>query len=101
MKSKVNIDLENIIRLREIADIYALTKQTKKSEKYHESIIEICENYPKDEKILTYKLESLNFLKKAYKSLETSQELLTINPKNIDALLNIATRLKEEKVCLN
>lgn len=96
MKSKVNNDLENIMRMREIADIYTITKQQKKSIKYHESIIEICENYPRDEKLLTYKIQSLNYLNKPYKSLQATNELININPKNIDALINIADYLKEE-----
>lgn len=96
MQYESNNDFENIHRMKEIADIYHATKQVEKSEKYHRSIIEICERYPKNEKMLTYKLQSLNYLKKPYKSLETTNELLNINPNNIDAIINIAEHLMEE-----
>lgn len=96
MQYKSNNDFENIVRMKEIADIYHVTKQSEKSEKYHKCIIEICEKYPKNEKILTFKLISLNYLKKSYKSLETTNELLNINPNNIDAIINIAEYLMEE-----
>lgn len=96
MQYKSNNDFENIHRMKEIADIYHVTRQREKSEKYHKGIIEICEKYPKNEKMLTYKLQSLNYLKKSYKSLETTNELLSINPNNIDALINIAEYLMEE-----
>lgn len=96
MQYESNNDIENIVRMKEIADIYHATKQAEKSEKYHKNIIEICEKYPKNEKMLTYKLQSLNYLKKSYKSLETTNELLNINPNNIDAIINIAEHLMEE-----
>ena len=97
MQSKSNIDARNIIRMREIAEIYALTKQTQKSERYHKIIILICEGYPKNEMMLIFKLESLNCLKRTYKSLETTNDLLNLNPYNSAALINIANHLKEEK----
>lgn len=97
MNIKINKDIENIIRMREIAKIYSATNQNEKSEKYHKIIIEICEKYPKNERILTLKLQSLTYLKKSYKSLETTNELLNLNPNNITALINIAEYLKEEQ----
>ena len=89
MQIKSNIDFKNIKRMREIAEIYEITNQHEKSEKYHKSIIKICDSYPKSEKMLTYKMNSLNQLKKPYKSLETTNELLNINPYSMAALLNI------------
>ena len=95
MQCKSNNDLENILRMKEIADIYNATRQYGKSVKYHKSIIEICEKYPKNERMLILKINSLNYLKKSYKSLETTNELLNLNPYNIDALINIANNLNE------
>jgi hypothetical protein len=89
MQIKSNIDFKNIRRMREIAEIYEITEQHEKSEKYHKSIVEICDSYPKSEKMLTYKINSLNHLKKPYKSLETTSELLNLNPYNLTALINI------------
>lgn len=95
MQVKSNIDFENIIRMKEIADIYRLTNQKEKCEKYHRNIIKICDQLPKDEKILQYKIHSLNYLGKHYKSLETTNELLNMNPYNMGALLNILKHMKE------
>ena len=82
--------------MKEIAEIYSITKQTAKSEKYHKAIIHICDKYPKSEKMLSFKIESLNYLNKSYKSLETTGNLLNVNPFNINALINLAKHLKEE-----
>ena len=95
MQVKSNIDFENIVRMREIAEIYKITNQNDKYEKYHRHIIRICDRTPKDEKILQYKIHSLNCLGKHYKSLETTNELLNINPYNMGALLNIIKHMKE------
>ncbi|MBQ8017353.1 MAG: hypothetical protein IJ258_04520 [Methanobrevibacter sp.] len=95
MQVKSNIDFENITRMKEIADIYKLTNQKEKYEKYHKNIISICDRLPKSEKILQYKIHSLNCLNKPYKSLETTNELLNINPYNMGALLNIIKHMKE------
>lgn len=95
MQIKSNIDFEDITRMSEIAEIYRLTKQNEKYEKYHMNIVKICDRLPKDEKILQYKIHSLNCLGKAYKSLETTHELLSINPYNIGALLNIMKHMHE------
>lgn len=97
MQSKSNIDARNIIRMKEIAEIYALTKQTQKSERYHKTIIRICDRYPKNEMMLIFKLESLNCLNRTYKSLEITNDLIKLNPYNAVALINIANHLKEEK----
>jgi tetratricopeptide (TPR) repeat protein len=95
MYDKSNIDFKNIKRMKEIAQIYEITKQHQKSEKYHENIIRICEKYPKNEEMLTIKIQSLNCLKRPYKSLETTKELLNLNPNNLPALLNIIRYLKK------
>lgn len=95
MQCKSKNDLENILRMKEIADIYNATGQYGKSKKYYETIIDICEKHPKNEKMLIMKINSLNHLKKSYKSLETTNELLNLNPYNIDALINIANHIKE------
>ncbi len=97
MQVKSNIDIENIRRMSEIAEIYEITKQYEKSKKYHENILEICDAYPKNEEILQYKIQSLNYLNKSYKSLETTNELLNLNPNNITALFNIVRYLKEKQ----
>lgn len=81
--------------MKEIADIYNATRQYGKSEKYHKNIIEICEKHPKNEMMLIMKINSLNYLKKSYKSLETTNELLNLNPYNINALINIANHINE------
>lgn len=96
MQTKSNIDFENIIRMNEIAEIYAQTNQKEKYEKYHKNIIKICDRFPKDEKVLQCKIHSLNCLGKSYKSLETTNELLNLNPYNMNALLNIIKHMKEE-----
>ena len=83
MQVKSNIDFENITRMKEIADIYKLTNQKEKYEKYHKNIISICDRLPKSEKILQYKIHSL------------TNELLNINPYNMGALLNIIKHMKE------
>lgn len=95
MQSESNNDIKNVIRMREIANIYSITKQNEKSIKYHRNIINLCDRYPQNEEMLMFKIESLNYLKKRYKSLETSNELLKLNPQNITALINIANNLKE------
>ena len=95
MQCKSNNDLENILRMKEIADIYNATGQYGKSERYHKGIIEICEKHPKNEMMLMLKINSLNYLKKTYKSLETTNELLSLNPYNIDALINIANHINK------
>ncbi|MDO5814970.1 MAG: hypothetical protein Q4Q18_04975 [Methanobrevibacter sp.] len=96
MQDKSNIDIENIIRMKEIARVYNLTKQKKKAAKYHKTIIKICDKYPKDEKMLELKIHSLNCLDKPYKSLENTNRLLYINPYNIPALINIAAHLRSD-----
>ena len=93
MQIKSNIDIENIARMSEIAEIYETTKQIEKSEKYHEIIIQIIDRHPKNEKMMEFKINSLNHLKKQYKSLETTRELLNLNSSNIYALINISTYL--------
>lgn len=90
MQIKSNIDIGNIGRMAEIAEIYETTRQTEKSEKYHELIIHICDRHPKNERMLEFKINSLNHLKKQYKSLETTRELLNLNSSNIYALINIS-----------
>ena len=95
MQCKSKNDFENILRMNEIADIYNATGQYSKSKKYHKSIIEICEKHPKNEKMLMMKINSLNYLNKSYKSLETTNELLNLNPYNIEALINIANHIRE------
>lgn len=97
MQVKSNNDIENIIRMREIAHIYALTNQRKKSEMYHENIIKITSRYPNDEKMLTLKMESLNQLNRKYKSLQATEKLLDLNPYSIAALINITRHMKEEE----
>lgn len=88
-----NKDIKNIVRMKEIANIYSMTNQKEKSARYHKNIIEICDKYPKNEKMLMLKIQSLNQLNKSYKSLETTNELLSINPYNMDALINIASHI--------
>ena len=83
MQVKSNIDFENIIRMREIAEVYETTKQHEKSHKYHRNIIKICDTYPPNEETLIFKINSLNHLKKSYNSHETTNELLKINPHNM------------------
>lgn len=100
MQNKINADIENIIRLRQIANIYNLTNQEDKSKKYHKAIIKICDRHPKSEKTLIFKMHSLNYLNKTYKSLEITNELLNINPYNMNALLNIACILNEKQTNL-
>ena len=39
MKNKRKNEIENIVRMNEIAKIYRITKQYKKCEKYHKNII--------------------------------------------------------------
>ncbi|WP_405297952.1 hypothetical protein [Methanobrevibacter sp.] len=95
MQDKSNIDFENIRRMNEIAQVYEMTKQNKKAENYHRNIIKLCDRHPKNEMMLQYKIHSLNQLNKPYKSLETTNELLNLNPNNIIALFNILKYLKE------
>jgi tetratricopeptide (TPR) repeat protein len=96
MRVKSNIELENVKRMSEIAEVYEITKQNEKSLKYHKNIIKICDKFPKNEKFLQYKMHSLNRLNKPYKSLETTNELLNLNPNNLAALFNIAKHIKGE-----
>jgi hypothetical protein len=95
MQDKSNIDFENIRRMNEIAEVYEITGQDKKAEKYHRNIIRLCDRHPKNEKLLQCKIHSLNQLEKPYKSLETTDELLNLNPHNLMALFNIIRYLKE------
>ena len=93
MQSQNNIELENIKRMREIANLYSITGQKEKSKNYHEKIVELCNEKSNDEEILILKIQSLNYLNKRYKSLETTKNLLKINPKNMRGLINIITYL--------
>lgn len=95
MQNKNDIIFENLKRMSEIAMVYELTKQREKSENYHRNIIRICDESPKNEMTLQYKIHSLNRLGKPFKSLETTNELLNLNPYNMTALINIAKHLKE------
>ena len=95
MQNTSNIDFENIRRMNEIAEVYEMTKQNKKAEKYHINIIKLCDRHPKNEKMLQYKIHSLNKLNRPYKSLETTNELLNINPNSLHALFNILKFLRE------
>ena len=95
MQDKSNIDFENIMRMNEIAEVYETTKQNKKAENYHRNIVKLCDRHPKNETALQYKIHSLNQLNKPYKSLETTNELLNLNPNSLIALFNIIKYLKE------
>ncbi len=95
MQDKNNIDFENIKRMNEIAQVYEMTKQNKKAEMYHKNIVKLCDRHPKNEKLLQYKIHSLNQLNKPYKSLETTNELLNLNPNNLMILFNIIKYLRE------
>lgn len=88
-------DIENIKRMQEIVKLYKITKQYYKCEKYYKTIIEICDKYPQNEKALTMKMQSLSQLNKNYKSLQTTNTLLNINPKNLDGLVNLSKYIKE------
>lgn len=96
MENESNIDFENIRRMNEIAQVYEITKQNKKAQKYHRNIIRLCDRHPKNERLLQYKIHSLNQLNKPYKSLETTNELLNLNPNNMVALFNIIKFLREK-----
>jgi predicted Zn-dependent protease len=95
MENKTSVTYENVKRMNEIAQIYEATRQSKKSERYHRAIIRLCDKHPKNEKLLQYKIHSLNQLNKSYKSLEATKELLNLNPNNPIALLNVIRYLKE------
>ncbi|MBQ2665234.1 hypothetical protein [Methanobrevibacter sp.] len=94
MRIKSNIQIEDISRLIEIAEIYSITNQKEKSKEYLEIAVKICEKFPKNEEMLQFKIHSLNLLNKPYKSLETTNELLNLNPYNFSALINIAAYLR-------
>ncbi len=94
MEIKSNIEIEDIIRMLKIAEVYSITNQKEQSERYLKNIIKICDKFPKDEEILPFKIHVLNLLDKPYKSLETTSELLNINPYNLPALLNIAVHMR-------
>ena len=96
MEIKSNIDLDDMYRMIEIAELYGITNQKEKSEKYLKNIIRICDEFPKDEEMLQFKIHSLNLLNKPYKSLETTNELLNLNPYNLSALFNIAAHLRSD-----
>ena len=96
MEIKSNIDLDDMYRMIEIAELYGITNQKEKSEKYLKNIIRICDEFPKDEEMLQFKIHSLNLLNKPYNSLETTNELLNLNPYNLPALFNIAAHLRSD-----
>ena len=96
MQFKSNIKMEDISRMAEIAEIYGITNQKEKSEEYLKIVIQMCDKYPKNENLLQVKMHSLNLLNKPYKSLETTNELLNINPYNLPALLNVAAYLRSD-----
>ena len=96
MQSKSNINMEDISRMIEIAEIYSITNQKEKSEEYLKNVVLICDESPKNEDTLQLKMHSLNLLNKPYKSLETTNELLSLNPYNISALFNIAAYLRSD-----
>jgi hypothetical protein len=88
--------MEDISRMIEIAEIYSITNQKEKSEEYLKNVVLICDESPKNEDMLQLKMHSLNLLNKPYKSLETTNELLNLNPYNIFALFNIAAYLRSD-----
>ena len=94
MEIKSNIEIEDINRMMKIAEVYGITNQKEKSERYLTHIIQICDKTPKDEEILQFKIRALNLLDKPYKSLETTSELLNLNPYNLHALFNIAAHMR-------
>lgn len=96
MKIKSNIEIEDIIRLIKIAEVYSITNQNEKSERYLKNIIQICDRFPKNEKMLQFKIHTLNLLNKPYKSLETTNELLNLNPYSLAALFNIAAHMRSD-----
>lgn len=96
MQIKSNINVEDIFRMMEISEVYSITNQKEKSEKYLKDIIRICDKFPKDEEMLQFKIHALNLLNKPYKSLEATNNLLNLNPYNISALLNIAAYLRSD-----
>lgn len=57
---------------------------------YHNEIINICDNYPRDEEMLILKAMSLKYLKKSYKLLECLETILKINPYNDYALYELS-----------
>ncbi len=83
-------DWLKVIFLLKIANINNRLKRQNKYRKNHEKIIEICNKYPHNEKMLFYKIQSLRNLNKSYKSLECIEDLLKINPHNRPALFIIA-----------
>lgn len=96
MNIKSNIDLSDMSRMTEIIEIYSITNQKEKSERYLKNIILICDRFPKDERMLQFKIRSLNLLNKPYKSLEATGELLNLNPYSMTALLNIVGYLRSD-----
>ena len=64
MENKINKDISNIFRMKDIANIYHLTEQKEKAEKYHKVIIKICEKYPSNENMLLLKISSPKYLNK-------------------------------------
>ena len=96
MEIKSNIEIDDITRMLEIAEVYNITNQNKQSERYLKNIIKLCDKFPKDEEMLQFKIHTLNLLDKPYKSLETTNELLNINPYNLPALFNIAAHMRSD-----
>ena len=88
--------MKDISRMIEIAEIYSITNQKGKYEECLKNIIKLCDESPKNEDTLQIKMHSLTLLNKPYKSLETTNELLNLNPYNIHALLNIAAYLRSD-----
>ena len=96
MEIKSNIEIEDIIRMLKTAQLYSITGQMEKSESYLKIIIQICDRFPKNEEMLQFKIHALNLLDKPYKSLETTNELLNLNPYSLPALFNIAAHMRSE-----
>ncbi|MBQ2636784.1 MAG: hypothetical protein IJG09_08845 [Methanobrevibacter sp.] len=87
-------DLIKISTLFKIARINHKLKNHSQSQKNYEKIIEICNKYPFSEDMLLLKILSLKKLNKSYKTLESIENLLKINPHNRPALFLIANIYK-------
>lgn len=87
---------ENISIINNIAQIYAMLGEFKLSRKYHQKLIELCEGNESEE-ILMLKGNSLMSINNFSQAYYTYDKILTINPKHIPSLFQIAAILNEKE----
>lgn len=87
---------DNLSILNNLAQCHRMMGDTKKSNEYHEKLIRLCECKTSPE-ILMIKANSQMNMNNLTDALETYEKILTENPKNTQALLQVSIILTEKE----